>query len=173
MQLIAEIYEEDSKALSTQGIQYDVRRAARAIVMNELGEIALMYAAEEDYHKLPGGGIEANEHVTDALVREMTEEVGADVEILDGLGIVIEYRNKRKFMQISYCYMCKVRGCLENPTFTEDELKAGFELQWLTLTEAIARIEQEFPVHYATEFMHRRDLALLGAAKEWIVRNKR
>jgi len=172
VQLIAEIYEEDLSALSTHGIQYDVRRAARAIVMNERGEIALMYAAEEDYHKLPGGGIEANEHVTDALVREMTEEVGADIEILDGLGIVIEYRNKRKFMQISYCYMCKIRGDLEEPAFTEDELKAGFELQWTTLSEAIARMEQEIPVHYGIEFMHRRDLAILRAASEWIVRHR-
>jgi len=50
----------------------------------------------------PGETIEEN------LVREIREEVGADIMILDEIGITIEYRNSANLLQISYCYLAKV-----------------------------------------------------------------
>lgn len=46
----------------------------RAIIMNEEGEI---YITNMDYsYNLPGGRVEANENLEDALVREIAEELG-------------------------------------------------------------------------------------------------
>jgi 8-oxo-dGTP diphosphatase len=169
MKLITEIHDEDSitSPISTQGIHFYVRRAARAILMNERSEIALMYVAQEKCHKLPGGGIEDNESITGALRREMLEEVGAEIEIVSDLGLIIEYRNKQKLVQISYCYMCKVIGNLVDPIFTEEELSAGFQIKWVNLDEAITMVANDHPERYALQYIRKRDLAFLQAAKKW------
>lgn len=175
MKLITEIHDEDilNSPITTQGLRYKVRRAARGILMNERGEIALMYVSQDNYHKLPGGGIEDNESIAAALRREMLEEVGAEIEIVSDLGLIIEYRNKQELVQISYCYMCKVIGNLADPLFTEEERNAGFQIKWMDLNEAISIVADDLPEHYAMKFMHRRDLAFLKAAKEWSIQNYR
>ncbi|MFT8350907.1 NUDIX domain-containing protein [Clostridium saccharoperbutylacetonicum] len=86
MELIKEIYEKDigydGKNIDTI---YNIRKASRAIVLNDLGEIALLYVSKNKYHKLPGGGIEAGESIDIALNREVMEEVGTDIRVLNNI----------------------------------------------------------------------------------------
>ena len=37
---------------------YYFRRAVRAVLSDRNGQIALMYAKQRDYYKLPGGGVD-------------------------------------------------------------------------------------------------------------------
>lgn len=49
--------------------KYQIRKAARAIVRNQNNEIAILAVTTENYHKLPGGGVENGEDMLMALER--------------------------------------------------------------------------------------------------------
>lgn len=63
------------------------------IILNENEEVLL---SDESYMghrftKFPGGGLEYGEGTIDCLKREMREETGCEVEVIDPVGIVCEF----------------------------------------------------------------------------------
>lgn len=166
MNLLLELRESDLGLSGNESftIPYRLRKCARAVIFNDENKIALIYVSKKQYHKLPGGGIEAGEDITTALEREAREEVGCQIEITDELGLTIEYQNNAQIIQISYCYLAKLIGEPKAPTLTTAEEEAGFELMWVSLDEAIALISKDDP----TRFVQKRDLALLTESKRII-----
>ncbi|GAA0177389.1 NUDIX hydrolase [Clostridium sediminicola] len=162
MELIREIYhyEIDNK-LANKKVKYEIRKAARAILLNDKGEIAILHVTSDKYHKLPGGGIESNETVMKALYREILEEVGAHIKVEDEIGIIIEYRDLFQQLQISYVYLCKTQGELEEPNFTESEKNHGFRVKWMRVEDAISQMQNDEPHNYMGKFINLRDLTLL------------
>jgi 8-oxo-dGTP diphosphatase len=86
--------------------KYTLRIAARAIILDAKGNIAIMSTpkSEHCHHKLPGGGLEGDEDIMATLRREIKEEVGCDVEIIKEVGEIIEYKNEYNQRQTSYCF---------------------------------------------------------------------
>ena len=82
---------------------FSLRRASRGILLKD-NKVALLHVAKLNYHKLPGGGIEGEENIEEAFKREIREEVGADCEILDFGGVVIEWRGDWKLVQLNYVF---------------------------------------------------------------------
>ncbi|MDD4363903.1 MAG: NUDIX domain-containing protein, partial [Atribacterota bacterium] len=144
---------------------YQIRKASRAIVFNDSGEIALLYVSKNLYHKLPGGGIENSESIVDALKREILEEIGCNVSIIGELGIIIECKNEHKKIQFSYCYVCKKEGASINTSHTESEISEGFKLVWLKIGSAIEILEKDIPLDYTGKFIKERDLTFLKYIK--------
>ncbi len=68
---------------------YDTRLAAYAVVIDEHDRIllALWNEADQPQWTMPGGGVELDETVEEAAVRELREETGYDVELGRVLGI--------------------------------------------------------------------------------------
>ena len=60
------------------------RVSTRAIIFID-DKIALIYRNkfENIYYSLPGGGVEGNETLEEATIREVKEELNLDVEVLD------------------------------------------------------------------------------------------
>ena len=145
--------------------QYKLRKAARALVFNAKGEIALMNVSKHNYYKLPGGGIEFGEDIQKALAREIKEEVGATAEIVDELGTIIEYRNEHNLIQISYCFVAKVLKLGKN-NLDASERSSGFKVEWHTVDKAIELLKNSKPtgdanVEYTCKYMRARDLAFV------------
>lgn len=162
MKLIREITEKDiTNKENYEEISYKIRKASRAVVFNEENKIAILNVSNDNYYKLPGGGIEKDEDIITALRRELIEEVGVEVDVLDELGIIIEYRDNFKQLQISYCYLCKVVGEYQKTSFTEEEKNDGFILEWASLNEAISILEKDNPEKYMGKFIRERDLEFL------------
>lgn len=163
MELLLEIRESDVglKNIESFTMPYTLRKAARAIIFNTNGEIAIMHVTKDNYHKLPGGGVEEGEDLFEALKREALEEAGSKIEIEKPLGIIIEYRNEIKRLQISYCYIANVKGDIQNPMFTTEELSGGFELLWVQPEEAIHLLETDKPTSYDGKFIQQRDKKFL------------
>jgi len=166
MKLLREIYSDNFKKedFDEHAKNCTVRRAARAILLNESNKIAFLNVSKEKYHKLPGGGIEEKEDILTALSRELMEEVGAEAAVIDEIGMIIEYRHQ--FKQTSYCYLAKVIGECKNTSFTELEISGGFMLEWKDINEAISILEKDAPESSIGKFIRERDLTFLKYYKE-------
>lgn len=146
---------------------YYARRAARAVLTDENGQVALMYAGQKQYYKLPGGGIDEGEEIIEALERELMEETGCVAEIERELGIVIEWRDFDKMHQISYAFTATKLRQDSAPAFTPSEIDEGFEFRWVAdIDEAIKLVEaQADNVDTRLRFMSQRDAAILRSVQ--------
>jgi ADP-ribose pyrophosphatase YjhB (NUDIX family) len=147
---------------------YRVREASRAIVFDNEGKIALLHVSKENYYKLPGGGIEQDEDQLTALDRECQEEIGCNIEVINEIGFIVEYRKMFKLKQVSYCYLAKVKGEKGKTGFTEKEIEKGFKSVWLTYEEAIEALNESKALskeggHYIVP----RDLSFLEESKKY------
>jgi 8-oxo-dGTP pyrophosphatase MutT (NUDIX family) len=85
------IYRDDKKLLDFDNSKTISRKAVRAVIINE-SKILMVRLGKTSEYKFPGGGIEKNETVAEALTREVLEEVGCNVtKIEEKIGIMIEF----------------------------------------------------------------------------------
>lgn len=148
---------------------YNVREAARAVVVDEDGKIALLYVTKKNYYKLPGGGIEEGEDKIIAVKRECQEEIGCDVEVVSEIGSIVEYRKMFNLKQTSYCYFAKVKGKKGIPEFTESEKRNGFENIWLPYDEALKSLTENKALNNeGRDYIVPRDRTFLEESKNYI-----
>ena len=146
--------------------EYATRHTARAVLFREDGKIAILHVGKYNYHKLPGGWVEADEDIETALRRECLEEVGAEIEIGKYIGEVVEYRVNLWWeewdyiLQISQCYVCKISKQWEH-SFTESEKENNFSHRWLSFEEAIETLENDSPENEEWKFILQRELTFL------------
>ena len=153
----------DSPRLDTD--TFRIREAARAVVVDENGRVALLKVGKHSYHKLPGGGIDEGEDKIEALSREFIEEIGCDANVIAGLGAIVELRDKWELKQTSYCYLAKQFGPISEPEFTPEEIADGFSVVWVDSVDiAITLLENDRPTNYEGLFIQKRDLTLLNHA---------
>jgi ADP-ribose pyrophosphatase YjhB (NUDIX family) len=87
-----------------------------AIVPNEHGAILLVHKTDNDLWALPGGGMDVGESMADAVVREVKEETGIDVEVTGLVGIysnpkhVMAYDDGEVRQQCSICFTTRMLG---------------------------------------------------------------
>jgi len=148
--------------------KFEVRLAARAVVFDNDKNIGILYVGKYNYHKLPGGGLEGDEAIEEALKRECLEEIGCSTEIFGELGEIIEYRDKWSLKQHSYCYLANVVGKKGSPDFTQKEIDNGFEIKWVSLEEAVKLLENDKPEGYKGGFIQIRDSSFLKEAKSFL-----
>ncbi len=137
-----------------------IREASRAVLFDENSLVPLLFVSKDNYHKLPGGGIDEGEDQAKALIRECVEEIGSEIEVNGEVGKIVEFRSKWDLKQISYCYHGKIISKGE-PNFTEKELSQGFKIIWLSLKDAISKIKNDKPESYEGSFIQKRDLVFL------------
>ena len=112
----------DKIVLGTEGLSTKAPRiTARAIVKNQDGLYAVMYADKFKLHSLPGGGVEDGEDVLTALRREVYEETGCVCDEIQELGIVTENRASLDYTQINYYFVVTTTHTPGNNHLTEAE----------------------------------------------------
>lgn len=167
MELLCELTEKDVGIKPTICSKYAVRKAARAVLFNSEGKVALLNVGKLDYYKIPGGGVEGEEDIAKGLEREILEETGCKAKVTNEVGMIIEYRSGIATLQINYCFIAKVQGKPGAVQFTKEELDRDFKLKWVTLDEAIILVKNAKPSssEYDPLFIQKRDLTFLQKAK--------
>lgn len=117
------------------------RPSARAIIVKD-GRIAMLYSRKHHYYKLPGGGIEPEESIIEAMMREVLEETGLAVisETVREYGYVHRIQKGKYepiFIQDNYYFFCDVEDTVQEPTLTAEEIEEAFVLAYPTPQEAI------------------------------------
>jgi mutator protein MutT len=93
-----------------------VKVAVSALVQDEQGRILLIRRSDNGKYSVPGGGLEAGETVAQAVVREVREETGIDVEVTELVGVfsnpehVIAYDNGEVRQEFSICFRAQPIG---------------------------------------------------------------
>lgn len=145
-----------------------VRRAARAVVINDIGQVAMMHFTKTGSYKLPGGGIDEGEPIEAALRREVREETGYEITSIRELGVVEEDRYYCGMHQTSYCFTAYADQFV-GTELTENEAAQGMELVWVdSIKEAIAAVESNSMLdedgdQIGHEMMKLREAAILRA----------
>ena len=144
------------------------RSAARAVLLDENGQVYLLNVSKHGYHKLPGGGIDEGEDTIEAMERELLEEVGCKAEIISELGEIVEYRtyDDGGLKQTSHCYLARQVGKQVESALEEGELEEGmFEIKASNIDEAIKLLETDRPDNLEGKFIQKRDMTFLQKAK--------
>ena len=147
------------------------RVIARAIVVDDEGYYYFVRAErDDDFGKATlietsGGGVEPGEELTEAIRRELREELGAEVEILCKLGVVSDYYNLIHRHNINHYFLCRMRARGEKH-LTRDEVEC-FHLSTLRLRydEAIREYETCAGTRIG-RLLARREVPILNRAKE-------
>lgn len=137
------------------------RLTARAIVKNQDGLYAVMYADKFKLHSMPGGGVEDGEDVLTALRREVYEETGCVCDEIQELGIVAENRASLDYTQINYYFVVTTTHTPGENHLTEAEQDSRTVVEWHTFDEMVRLInEQEFD-RVQGKYLKARDVAAL------------
>lgn len=162
MKLLATLKAEDVEP-DAPHFDYDSftpRRAARAIVFDG-DKIALIHVKEHNYYMLPGGGLEDDENPQDGLIREVAEELGCVVEIIDEVGSVEVYFDRWSKKQTDYCYITKRVNETEK-ALTGFEIEEGHNVIWAdSLQTAMELLEGADPINRDGKLVRGRDLLFL------------
>lgn len=129
-----DIYPDSAYPISKE---YAERPTVKAIIFDSEGNIAIVGKAVHHFFTLPGGGVDQDESLDQAIVRECLEEVGCEVSIERELGIIDDYRDRDSKHVVTHCYVAKVVGEKQAPSPTEEEAKLGFFVRWVPIHEAL------------------------------------
>ncbi|MCP2248612.1 NUDIX hydrolase [Lentzea aerocolonigenes] len=90
--------------------------AVSAFVQDEHGRLLMIRRTDNDLYSIPGGAQEVGETIGQAVIREIKEETGIDVEPTDIIGIysdpkhVIAYTDGEVRQQFSICFRARPTG---------------------------------------------------------------
>ncbi len=87
-----------------------------AVVPDDRGHILMVHRTDNDLWALPGGAMDLGEHIGDAVVREVMEETGIEVEVTGVVGLytnpnhVMAYDDGEVRQQCSICFTARMVG---------------------------------------------------------------
>ena len=115
---------------------YVDRPTVKAVVIDENNRVLLFAGA------LLGGGVETGEDLPVALARECQEEAGIKIEVLDALGVVIQFRDVLKRRYVIHGFLTRFVERLSKPTTTQ-ESEQKRTVTWYEVAEAEQLLVEE------------------------------
>lgn len=125
---------------------------AFAIIFNENGQVLLSHRRDMDAWNLPGGGLESRELPSEAVIREVEEETGLEVEIERLVGVY----GKVDKDELVFAFVCRIVG--GNFILTDETDQHGFfsvnEFPSNTLSKHVERVQDALQASNQPIFRH-------------------
>ena len=124
------------------------RQIVRAIVVDDADSYYFVRAVRDDEFgaatliETSGGGVEPGEDFESAIRRELMEELGAEVEILAGIGVVSDYYNLIHRHNINHYYLCRVKAFGRRRLTLDEAEKFHLSTMKLSYEAAVAEYER-------------------------------
>jgi ADP-ribose pyrophosphatase YjhB (NUDIX family) len=90
--------------------------AVSAFIQDEQGRVLMIRRTDNGLYSIPGGQVEPGETLTQAILREVKEETGVDVDVIGLIGVysnphhVIAYDNGEVRQEFSICFRARPTG---------------------------------------------------------------
>lgn len=154
--MILEVF---ADGLTKKDISKKAYYSSRAIIKKD-DAILLLYSKKLDYYMLPGGRIERNESPQTCVVREVKEETGLDVHVLNETVLIKEYYEDSSWN--SHFFLCTLENEHQsNQNLTKEEHYLEIEMIWLPYLDALSLLDSHDSAYSkAHNIMQREFLAL-------------
>jgi ADP-ribose pyrophosphatase YjhB (NUDIX family) len=147
-----------------------VQRSARAILIDADGRLLLIRRSKEGlepYWTTPGGGVEADDQsIEDALIRELREELGAEVDQVQQVFLASSPAGPGEEVAVAHFFACRLRSLdpalRSGPEFSEPA-RGGYDLD-LVVIDAGGAIEVDLKPAALKAFIEANWVALRDAA---------
>ena len=108
-----------------------IRNSAKALIIRD-GKMAAIRINDgtEEWYIMPGGGQESGEQLSDAVRREVAEELGLEVEPKE-LAFVVEGVQGESFHRVDLVFLCEYIRPIKNARLHGDTNQTGVE--WLDI----------------------------------------
>ncbi len=146
-----------------------VRYSARAVLITEDNNFILSHSISHDAHCVPGGGIEEDETIEEATIRECKEETGYDVEFVTKLGYFKVHNEKffgTDYLSVSFSYLVRAIGTQQELNLMDHEKSLGLSAECYSYEDSIKVLEEDIARtgnHYSV-----RSLYLMKEAKKYL-----
>jgi ADP-ribose pyrophosphatase YjhB (NUDIX family) len=108
-----------------------IRNSAKALIIKDGKMLAIKIKDEnEEWYIMPGGGQETEELLSNAVCREVAEELGVNVEAKE-LVFVIEGVHGERFHRVDLVFLCEYIGKKKNAVLHSDTNQVGYD--WLEI----------------------------------------
>lgn len=118
---------------------YVKRYAVRALIIKDQ-KILLIHSRKYNSYTLPGGGVEKDESLEQAVIREVMEETGLSIKVEQIIGETTEVFDERGILNITTAFLCEVIDEYSQD-LDPNSVEEGQEIIWVSPNEAIELIE--------------------------------
>lgn len=130
------------------------RVACRGIVKKD-DKYLMVHILKMDLFTFPGGGLEESETLAECAKREVLEETGVVVEVLEKKVSITEYFAESVFT--THFYICEYISNSFKTALTEEEIALGMEVVWKTMDEILDIFENYVTAHIHGPNIHNRE----------------
>lgn len=114
-----------------------IRNSVKALIIEDRKMLAIKIDDDGDaFYILPGGSQSAGETLTEAVKREVAEEIGVEI-IPNSLEFVIEGVYGEAFHRVDFVFLCEYEGLTDHLFFQSDGHQVRYE--WLDIDNLIGQ----------------------------------
>ncbi len=147
-----------------------IRQIVRGVVVDEAGCFHFLRVDRSDefgtgtFIETAGGGVEEGEDLPIALLRELREELGAEVEILGKIGVVEDDYHLIHRHNVTHYFLCKVTNFGAQNLTKEEKNRFSLSPLKVTYEQAISAYESAADTPLG-RLLAARELPMLQRAK--------